>query len=181
VLFAVLLATLQAAPTLVTARSDLTDEESDLRVHVAALGGVSLIQIGPPLASRGLVTGARVGLHATRPPFVLGAARFGLLPALSLRHDFGSARTEWSGVVSLSMTLWRLIILMGVGYGLSVRGEDAPAHVLEIDFSTSVRAGPVFLGLGFDTFFRPGTPSRTMQLVATVGVELELQREAFPR
>lgn len=153
------------------------EQQSDLFVQVSAVGGASLLDVEPELASggaRGAVLGVRVGLRASRPPLVLGGGRLGLLPALEVRHDLGSGRTEWFGSAALTVTVWRLWLTMSVGYGLSVVGDGAPRHLFDTAAGLAMKFGDVWVGLSVDSAMRVGTTGRTLQVLSTLGWEFAL-------
>jgi hypothetical protein len=160
--------------------TDVTEAPEPARLHVltAATAGASFFDVDPDVTgggSRGLLLGVKVGLRATRPPLVLGAASLGFMPTLSLRHDLSSARTEWVGSMLVSMTLWRLLMVAGVGYGLSAVGDVAPRHVLEVSAGLSVVVfGGLWIGAELLTVLRVGTPGRTLAVTGTVGWQFDL-------
>lgn len=163
----------------------MTDEarsrtnESTLAVFATSLSGIALQVSAPPDEKRGLVVGARVGLHATRPSFSGNGGQLGIMPTLSIRHDFGSTRTDWTGAVALSMELWKLRILSGIGYGLTSKPDLVPAPLFEINVAVGMKFGPVWTGVQFDTLWRLSDGSRSLHITAQVGFEWELQREIF--
>ncbi|MFZ5445884.1 MAG: hypothetical protein ACOZQL_38180 [Myxococcota bacterium] len=154
------------------------DTRSDLFVHVSAQGGASLFDVDASLAgggARGPVAGVRVGLRASRPPFVSGGGRLGLLPSLELHHDFGSGRTEWLGAAALTVTVWKLFLLTRLGYGLSVQGpEPLPRHLLSMSAGLAVKLGAVWLELDVRSVMRFRPEGRTLQVLTSVGWEFDL-------
>lgn len=153
------------------------EQPSDLFVQVSAVGGASVFDVEPELASggaRGVVVGVRAGLRASRPPLVLGGGRLGLLPALEVRHDLGSGRTEWFGSAALTVTVWKLWLTMSVGYGLSVLGDGAPRHLFDTTAGVAMKFGDVWVGLSVDSAMRVGTTGRTLQVLSTLGWEFAL-------
>lgn len=153
------------------------EARGDLFVHVAALGGASLFDVDSLAGggARGAVTGVELGVRASRPPLVLGGGRLGVLPALRLRHDLGSGRTEWLGSALLTVTVWKLFLLSGLGYGLSVQGGDFfPRHLLTLSAGLAGKVGGLWLGLTCESVMRFAPEGRTLQVLATVGWEFEL-------
>ena len=162
--------------------SDRSVEFADVRLHVGTLAGLSVFEVDAELINGGsrfgLVTGARVGLHATRPPLTNGGGRWGFMPTLSVRHDFKVERTDWSGGLLFNVTVWRLIIGSGLGYGLSVQPQLTPRHTLEILMSLGMQFGPLVVTVGMEARWRLGNgDGRTINVVAGVGFEWELLRE----
>jgi hypothetical protein len=178
-MLAAALALTLAAPSLLGIDDvSIASRDADLNLFVTSISGVSIAQVNSADA-RGLVLGVRAGVRASRPPFVHGAARMGFLPMLSLRHDFGSARTEWIGSFGLTLDLWRLRIAPAVGYGLSARPERPPQPAFEVSLCVGTRLGPAWLGVAFDTLWRFADGTRAMHLGLQLGFEWEFAREMF--
>lgn len=153
------------------------EERGDLFVHVGALGGASLFDVDSLAGGgqRGVVAGVELGLRASRPPLVLGGGRLGVLPSLRLRHDLGSGRTEWLGSALLTATVWKLFLVSGLGYGLSVQGADpGPRHLLTLTAGLATKVGGLWLALTCESVMRFAPEGRTLQVLSTVGWEFEL-------
>lgn len=173
---ALLLASLvsSAPPRLEVSSND--EQRTDLHLFTAAEAGAAMFDVDPDLSSggqRGVVTGVRVGLRASREPFVLGAARPGLLPSVVLRYDPLARRTDVLGSAAITMNVWRIFIVNGVGYGFSFL-DGFPRHELEITTGLATRFGNLWVGVNFDVLMRLGSSGRAMHLYATVGWEFGL-------
>lgn len=167
------------ASFIASAPVSVTREVSDLHFIAALEGGASVVDVDPDLATRrqrGPVIGARVGLRASRPPFVLGGGRLGLLPVVVVRHEPLAQRTECIGSVSVTTSVWRLMLLTGVGYGLSFL-DGVPRHVLDVSAGIATKLGPVWVSLGLDSLMRLSNGGRALHVYATVGWELDLPVE----
>ncbi|MBL8915579.1 MAG: hypothetical protein JNM17_33080 [Archangium sp.] len=169
---------LAAAPSVVS--DDARDKnDSTLSLFATSLSGMSFQLQAPRNETRGFVVGARAGLHAQRPPLSNGGGRIGIIPTLSIRHDFGSQRTEWTGAVAISAEIWRIRIVSGVGYGLTSKPDVTPSHLFEISMAAGLKFGPVWTGINFDTLWRFSDGTRALHVTAQIGIEWEVQREIF--
>jgi len=172
----VFLALLLAAVPVVT--EPAPDRPSELFLVTSALGGVSLLDVDADAGGthRGPLAGVRVGLLATRPPLVLGGSRVGFFPALTLRHEFIARRTEWVGSMAFVTEFSRLFILSSVGYGLSLVGDVAPRHLLEVTAGVGLKFGSFRAQLEVSSLMRLGlgASNHTLQVVANVGWEFQL-------
>ncbi|MFO0598918.1 MAG: hypothetical protein U0228_26660 [Myxococcaceae bacterium] len=172
------------ALTLIFGAAEVSTEQKDpdppaLRLQLTALGGASVFDVEPSLpkgGSRGPVAGAAVSVRATRSPFTNGGGKFGILLTLQGLFEPLAQRLDWGGVASMTVTLLRLVITTGIGYGLSSLSGEAPRHSIVLRSGLALPLGPFFLSVVLDANFRPGTNGRTMQLLAGVAYEFELAR-----
>ncbi|MFT3713670.1 MAG: hypothetical protein QM817_38925 [Archangium sp.] len=150
---------------------------SDLTLTLTSLVGAEALQGEIPPAPRGVILGMRAGVRGTWPPAFIGAARIGIQPAIALRFDTGSGRTDWTGFISLTIHYAKLRFAVGAGYGLTLRGDIPPRPVFEFGGQVGMKIGPLTAGLGMELVKLPGSRINSMQIVGLVGTEWEFWRE----
>lgn len=174
-----LVSVLATLATLVMLASPEDAEPMRLAVVAGGLVGGTVFDRDRSLPSGGrpgFSLGARVGFDVQLSRLGGARGRFSILPAVELRHDFGSPHTDWFGSIALGMTMvpW-LRITTGLGYGLSSLDTPVPKHVLTILTGAGLKLGPVWLSVELELAFRLSvTDGRGMRVLGAVMFEHEL-------